>query len=264
MGHLLMQQVNAEPTNTTAGNVVVQYDNEPFQLSDVSIKYDDIWGPTMIGLILNNGSNNIEGVNFSVESYDANNHLIGVSSGYPQLSDFQQFDMSAFKISLDRDIKESQLHHIYIQILARDWGNLQRPQSTNENVSALVRNLSDYTTNTTNNGSLVITHNDMEPHLKPNDTVVYSNSASFNNLSVGDIIVFRAPDAKTEDGKPKVIIHRVAEIGNFFQKEVIRTKGDANPYSMPGIDYPIFKENYMGKVVSVTHNNNTTTITESK
>jgi hypothetical protein len=38
-------------------------------------------------------------------------------------------------------------------------------------------------------------------------------------------------------------------LATFFQKEVIRTKGDANPYSIPGIDYPLFTENYVGKVV---------------
>ncbi|HXW11889.1 MAG TPA: hypothetical protein VD694_03945, partial [Nitrososphaeraceae archaeon] len=67
----------------------------------------------------------------------------------------------------------------------------------------------------------------------------------------GDIIVFRAPEATTEDGKPKVIVHRISEIGTFFGKQVVTTKGDANPYSIPGIDFPILKENYVGKVVYV-------------
>src|SRR6187551_2648495 len=107
----------------------------------------------------------------------------------------------------------------------------------------------------------VVVSGSMIPTINIGDIVIIKNNSfdtSFNNLKVGDIIVFRAPEAKTEDGKPKVIVHRVAEIGNFFQKEVIRAKGDANPYSLPGIDYPIFKENYIGKVVSVTHNTNTT------
>ncbi|MGI8720277.1 MAG: hypothetical protein ACR2KF_07100, partial [Nitrososphaeraceae archaeon] len=49
-------------------------------------------------------------------------------------------------------------------------------------------------------------------------------------------------------------VSRVAEIGKFFGVRVLRAQGDANPYSVPEIDYPIFKENYIGKVVSITHN----------
>src|ERR1044071_3813509 len=96
----------------------------------------------------------------------------------------------------------------------------------------------------------VVVSGSMIPTINIGDIVIIKNT-SFDNLKVGDIIVFRAPDAKTEDGKPKVIVHRIAEIGNFFQKQVLRTRGDANPYSIPGIDYPLFKENYVGKVVYV-------------
>ncbi|HSA73348.1 MAG TPA: signal peptidase I [Nitrososphaeraceae archaeon] len=100
----------------------------------------------------------------------------------------------------------------------------------------------------------VVVSGSMIPTINIGDIVIIKNNSfdtSFNKLKVGDIIVFRAPEAKTEDGKPKVIVHRVAEIGKFFQKEVIRTRGDANPYSIPGIDYPLFTENYVGKVVYV-------------
>ena len=46
------------------------------------------------------------------------------------------------------------------------------------------------------------------------------------------------------------IVHRVNEIltdpnGN----PVILTKGDANSGSIPGIDFPIYESNYVGKVV---------------
>jgi len=100
----------------------------------------------------------------------------------------------------------------------------------------------------------VVVSGSMIPTINIGDIVIIKNNSFdtlFNNLKAGDIIVFRAPEAKTEDGKPKVIVHRVAEIGNFFQKEVITTRGDANPYSIPGIDYPLFTENYVGKVVYV-------------
>ncbi|MDC8453658.1 MAG: signal peptidase I, partial [Candidatus Nitrosotalea sp.] len=52
------------------------------------------------------------------------------------------------------------------------------------------------------------------------------------------------------DGHDKVIVHRVAEILNK-DPLVIRTKGDANPGSIPGTDFPITKGDYIGKVVYV-------------
>ncbi|MGI0018317.1 MAG: signal peptidase I, partial [Nitrosotalea sp.] len=68
---------------------------------------------------------------------------------------------------------------------------------------------------------------------------------NFDQLKVGDIIVFNRPD-----GHDKVIVHRVAEILNK-DPLVIRTKGDANPGSIPGTDFPITKGDYIGKVVYV-------------
>ena len=110
-----------------------------------------------------------------------------------------------------------------------------------------------------NANTFVVKTQDMEPYLNINDTIMASNSTSFNSLKVGDIIVFRAPEARGEDGKPKVIVHRISEIGTFLGKKVVTTKGDANPYSVPGIDFPIFMENYIGKVVSVNAQNETRT-----
>lgn len=96
----------------------------------------------------------------------------------------------------------------------------------------------------------VVASGSMVPVLNINDLIVVwgkDNSTSFNSAKVNDIIVFRAPDPIEEN---KTIVHRVAQIlydpdGN----KVIRTKGDANPYSIPGVDFPITKENYVGKVV---------------
>jgi len=91
------------------------------------------------------------------------------------------------------------------------------------------------------------------PYFKVNDTIVFSNSTSFDSLKAGEIIVFSAPEAKSEDGKPKIIVHRISEVGTYFGKKVVTAKGDANQYSLPGIDFPIFQENYIGKVLSVTN-----------
>ena len=109
-----------------------------------------------------------------------------------------------------------------------------------------------------NLGSIIAMDEDMEPYLKSNDIITYSNSTSFDSLRVGDVIVLRAPVAVTEDGKPKLVVHRISEIGTFLGKKVVTTKGDANPYSLPGIDFPIFAENYIGKVVTVTNTTMTT------
>ncbi|TAK19724.1 MAG: signal peptidase I, partial [Nitrosarchaeum sp.] len=48
-------------------------------------------------------------------------------------------------------------------------------------------------------------------------------------------------------GHDRVIVHRVAAIIDDEPK-TIRTKGDANPASIPGTDFPITKEEYIGKV----------------
>jgi signal peptidase len=83
--------------------------------------------------------------------------------------------------------------------------------------------------------------------LQINDVLVVRNGGSWDTLHVGDIIVFNRPD-----GEDRVIVHRVAEISeNSAGDRVIRTKGDANPASIPGTDYPIHKDNYIGKVVYV-------------
>ncbi len=67
----------------------------------------------------------------------------------------------------------------------------------------------------------------------------------FEDIKVGDIIVFNRPS-----GHDRVIVHRVASIINDDPK-TIRTQGDANPASIPGTDFPITKEEYIGKVAYV-------------
>lgn len=92
----------------------------------------------------------------------------------------------------------------------------------------------------------------MIPNLNVHDYVIVSHNVPFNNLKVGDIIVFKIYGAD-ESGQHMIIVHRVAEIitDPSNGQKVIRTKGDANPDSIPGVDYPIFQQNYIGKVVYV-------------
>ena len=106
----------------------------------------------------------------------------------------------------------------------------------------------------------VVASGSMIPNLNVGDLVIIRNNTissnnnpySFNNLKVGDIIIFKSPGTDN-NGEHLTIVHRVAKIAIDKRDgtRVIRTKGDANPDSIPGIDYPIMHGNYIGKVVYV-------------
>lgn len=93
----------------------------------------------------------------------------------------------------------------------------------------------------------VVSSGSMEPVLKQYDILVVRDGQSFEELKVGEIIVFHRPE-----GGDRVIVHRVIEILEGRDGErIIRTKGDANPSSIPGTDFPITIDDYIGKVVYV-------------
>lgn len=96
----------------------------------------------------------------------------------------------------------------------------------------------------TDNPFYVVSSKSMVPVLNVYDVLVVNGNIPFENLQKGDIIVFHAP---AED---LVIVHRVAEFLNK-NPEIIRTKGDANPGSIPGVDFPITSHDYIGKVIYV-------------
>jgi signal peptidase len=107
----------------------------------------------------------------------------------------------------------------------------------------------------------VVASGSMIPNLNVGDYVIIKHSgsnsindnSSFNRLKIGDIIIFKTPGVSPE-GEHKVIVHRIAQIINADSTDgerIIRTKGDANPYSIQYLDYPIKEENYIGKVVYV-------------
>jgi signal peptidase len=99
----------------------------------------------------------------------------------------------------------------------------------------------------TNNPFYIVSSGSMIPTLEVNDILMVRNGGSWDDLKVGDIIVFNRPD-----GEDRVIVHRVAEIDELGDGgRVVRTKGDANPASIPGTDYPIREDNYIGRVVYV-------------
>jgi signal peptidase len=94
----------------------------------------------------------------------------------------------------------------------------------------------------TENPFYVVSSGSMIPNLNVFDVIVVQGNVPFDHIKVGDIIVFNRPN-----GHDRVIVHRVAEI---LQNNplVVRTKGDANPGSIPGTDFPITKQEYIGKV----------------
>ncbi len=93
----------------------------------------------------------------------------------------------------------------------------------------------------------VVSSGSMVPVLKEYDILVVRDGQSFNDLKVGEIIVFHRPE-----GGDRVIVHRIIEILEGRDGErILRTKGDANPSSIPGTDFPITKEDYIGRVVYV-------------
>lgn len=94
----------------------------------------------------------------------------------------------------------------------------------------------------------------MSPSLRQNDGVIVNSHVPFNSLKVGDIIVFKTYYPNPDTGQREIMVHRVAQIVSDPDngQRIIRTKGDANPGSIPQLDYPIFQQNYIGKVLYVT------------
>ena len=94
----------------------------------------------------------------------------------------------------------------------------------------------------TQNPFYVVASGSMIPVLEKYDVLIVQGHESFEEIKIGDIIVFNRPS-----DHDRVIVHRVASILEDDPK-TIRTKGDANPGSIPGTDFPITEEEYIGKV----------------
>ncbi len=97
----------------------------------------------------------------------------------------------------------------------------------------------------TQNPFYVVASGSMIPELLVYDVLVVQGHEPFEDIEIGDIIVFNRPSDHN-----RVIVHRVVSIINDDPK-TIRTQGDANPASIPGTDFPITEEEYIGKVAHV-------------
>lgn len=97
----------------------------------------------------------------------------------------------------------------------------------------------------TQNPFYVVSSGSMIPELQIYDVIVVQGNDPFEEVEVGDIIVFDRPT-----GHDRVIVHRVVAIVDD-EPRTIRTQGDANPASIPGTDFPITAEEYIGTVAYV-------------
>ncbi len=91
----------------------------------------------------------------------------------------------------------------------------------------------------------VVSSGSMYPQLAMYDIIVITGHTPFEDVKIGDIIVFDRP--KDHD---KVIVHRVVAVVDDDPK-TLRTKGDNNQASIPGTDFPITEQEYVGTVVHV-------------
>ena len=97
----------------------------------------------------------------------------------------------------------------------------------------------------TDNPFYVVSSGSMEPVLNVYDVLIVKDGSTFEKVKRGDIIVFNRPEIHD-----RVIVHRVVNIKESSER-VLTTKSDANPASIPGTDYPITKNDYIGEVVYV-------------
>lgn len=91
----------------------------------------------------------------------------------------------------------------------------------------------------------VVASGSMIPELQVHDIIVVQGNIPFEEIEISDIIVFNRPSDHN-----KVIVHRVVTILDDDPK-TLRTKGDANMGSIPGTDFPITEEEYLGKMVFI-------------
>lgn len=84
-----------------------------------------------------------------------------------------------------------------------------------------------------------------DQNLKMYDVAIIDSNIPIENIKIGDVIIFYNPSTHQE-----ILAHRVV---NILAKDpfTIKTKGDKSPESISGLDYPIKKQEYIGKLVYI-------------
>ena len=97
----------------------------------------------------------------------------------------------------------------------------------------------------TQNPFYVVASGSMVPELSVYDVLIIQGRIPFDEVAVGDVIVFDRPSDHN-----RVIVHRVVSVIDDDPR-TLRTKGDANSSSIPGTDFPITEKEYIGSVAYV-------------
>jgi len=80
----------------------------------------------------------------------------------------------------------------------------------------------------------------MEPYFYPDDMLLVSNSTAFNDVRIGDVIVFKKPADNSISIIARIIDIQTDSVG----QRIITTKGDNNPSPILGTDFRIKKDIY--------------------
>jgi len=94
----------------------------------------------------------------------------------------------------------------------------------------------------TENPFYVAASGSMIPEFQVYDVLIVQSHVPFEDVEIGDIIVFERPS-----GHDRVIVHRVVSITDDDPR-TLQTKGDNNVASIPGTDFPITEKEYIGTV----------------
>ena len=99
----------------------------------------------------------------------------------------------------------------------------------------------------------VVVSESMRPKLNTGDIVIINPSANqditFASLKIGNIIAFEEPKQEVQAESKKIVVHRVHKISeNLNGDRIVTTKGDANQSPIEFVDFPITKDEFVGKV----------------
>ncbi len=90
--------------------------------------------------------------------------------------------------------------------------------------------------------AFVIATESMEPKLEAYDVILVDQDIQFEDIVIGNIIVFNRPL-----DHDRTVVHRVISILEDEPK-TIKPKGDSNLTSVSGTDFPITEKEYNGKI----------------